>query len=143
MRTIGILYITLSLMHPLLAQSPTERPIYIGGMGKFIGGLGVHGELPINNNFTLRGEAGWLFFILDVNAGVGYTLLPAIELYSAFHFTLMSFYTRSVAYGPELGIDFRITDVFHIEGGAIFLMNEEATQWVPNIGITLNIPLRP
>ncbi len=127
----------------LQAQGTKDRPIYFGGIGKFIGGLGVHVEFPVNQRLTFRGEAGWLIFILDINAGIGYEITPRLELYSTFHATLMSFISSTVAYGPELGIDLRITEVFHIEGGAVYLMNESTREWLPNVGITLNLPLRP
>ncbi len=124
------------------SQQQNQRPIYLGGQGKFIGGLGIHGEIPVGPNLTIRGEAGWLVFVLDMNAGIGYSFSPKLEIYTTFHATLMSFIGSTVALGPELGADIRLTDVFHIEAGAILLMNESAQEVVPNIGITVNIPLR-
>ncbi len=144
-RIVGFCIFILSLLvfpESGFSQPQNQRPIYLGGQGKFIGGLGIHGEIPIGRNLTFRGEAGWLVFVLDVNGGFGYALSRKLEIYGAFHVTFMSFIGSAVAFGPELGVDIRLTDVFHVEGGAVLLMNESAQKVVPNVGITVNIPLR-
>ncbi len=138
-----MLFFTQMGVSTITAQSAGERPLYVGGMAKFIGGLGGHVEFPINSTLTLRGAAGWLIFILDFNGGMGFALSPKIEVYGTFHVTIMSFFGRTAAYGPEIGADLRLTDVFHIEGGAVYLMNASNREWLPNVGISLNIPLRP
>ncbi len=143
MKTRFAITVWLLLSIPVVApaQLSQDRPLYVGGIGKFIGGLGVHAEFPVQDKLTLRGEVGWLFFILDINAGLGYSITPQIEVYTTLHATIMSFFSSTIAYGPEFGIDLRVTRVFHIEGGVVYLKNESAQEWLPNVGITLNIPL--
>ncbi len=143
-RIIFIGALLFAIQSAALAQMPSEksRPLYVGAIVKWVGGLGAHIEVPLGNHVTFRAETGWLVFLIDMNAGLGFSLHPRLEVYGAFHVTNIYFLGRATVVGPEVGVDWRIFDFLHLEGGVTYLTNDTDQATLPNVGLSFNFPIR-
>jgi hypothetical protein len=102
----------------------------IGIQAKYITGLGLTLNTPVNNRFYINGSVSWMFLILDISGGLDFKLTNNLDISLHIHKMLVANLgnnepKETFFLEPRLG--FRFTKHVWLEGGILLSVTKDKT----------------
>lgn len=110
----------------------------IGLQLKYLSGLGLTGNINVNEQFYMTGSASWLFSIFDLSFGSGFRVFKNLSVFGKLNLiSIFQMPSSQILIFPEAGIRVKVFKNINIEIGTIIPFEEENRNALKNY---LNVP---